>query len=205
MDNFRSLYGVKVTKRPEESYKFVFKHVFKHLKERFRKNVSETSRVDNTDFNLMFYEYYFGEASKKLEIGINHFFLPLTPDSNCNENKNVIAQTINIDYITLICQSKHFIEDFMEFVNNCFFKEYSTLIDLKVYNLCEKWEHIFICADGDQKVIGYICDYITSNKKCKLPWTLKEVEYAIDIVNKFIQKCSIKALILPKILDRFIV
>lgn len=192
MEHFRSLYGIKPSKRPEESYKFVFKHAFKHLKREFLMKKYEHTIIGHNDQTLNFYNYYFGEISQKLNIEISKFFLPLTPDSYCSRRKDGVSQTINITYITLVCQSRVFLENFMQYVNHSFLEDYRDMISHKVKNLCDKWEQMFLQSYPNEKLVNFICDYIHTNKKCKLPWTLSEVEFAIDITNKFVSKCRKK-------------
>ena len=193
IENFMSLYDLKSGKRPEESYKFVFKHAYKNLKAIFRKKNVELAKLGFNDLNLQFYKHYFKTTSEKLGISLNNFFLPLTPDSYCNKKQPVIAQTINVSYITLVCQSQNFLDDFMNYVNNSFIKDYQELIDSKIDNICHKWQSMYLETLGNEKCIHYICDYVYTNKKCKLPWTVKEVEFAIDIVNRLISKCKKRA------------
>lgn len=204
MDSFKSLCNVKTGKRPEESYKFVFKHAYKHLKQQFRNRNLELSKLGFNDLNLQFYKYYFQEASDKLGISINQFFLPLTPDSYCNKAQKAIAQTINVSYITLVCQSPHFMNDFMTYVNDYFIRDYSEMITVKVNNICDKWELIFLETFGNEKMISFICEYIHTNKKCKLPWTIKEVEFAVDVVNKLVQKCKKRTWVKSKCFEKII-
>lgn len=204
IDNFNMLYTMKSAKRPEESYKFVFKHAYKYLKQKFKDNNMEFSKLGFNDLNLQFYKYYFQELSTKLGISINQFFLPLTPDAYCNKNQRVVAQTINVSYITLVCQSEHFMKDFLTYVNQEFLNNYAVMINNKVDNICEKWEQLFIETLGTDKTVSFICEYIHTNKKCKLPWTTKEVEFAIDIVNKLVHKCKRKTWVKSKNFERLI-
>lgn len=170
MESFRSLYGMRTSKRPEESYKFVFKYGFKYLKENLKAQEVQISKLGSIDFNTYFYDYYFGKTSKDLNIEVNQFFLPLIPDSYCNRNQKVIAQTINVSYITLVCQSSRFMKDFPNYMNVVFIKDYRALINRKVDDLCDKWEQMHLEVGGDGKLIGYICDYIIIiNKLFKLP------------------------------------
>ena len=202
--SFNSLCSLKPNKRPEESYKFVFKHAYKNLKQRFRTDRPELSKLGFNDLNLQFYRHYFQETAEKLGIGINNFFLPLTPDSYCNKKLKVIAQTINVSYITLVCQSRLFMDNFMAYVNQSFIPDYSELINTKVDNLCDKWENLYIEAFGNEKIIGFICEYVHLNKKCKLPWTIKEVEFAVEIVNKLVQKCKRRGWVKSKSFDSLV-
>lgn len=193
MESLESLSYMKSVKRPEESYKFVFKHTYKNLKSQFKAHNPEFSKLGFNDFNSRFYKHYFHETACRLGISINQFFLPLTPDSYCNRNQNMASATINVSYITLICQSQVFLNDFLNYVNNSFIADYSAMIDVKVDNVCDKWEQMFIESNNSDKMIDYICDYVHTNKKCKLPWTIKEVEHAVDIVNKLVTKCKRKS------------
>ena len=194
MDLFQALVTTKPIKRPEESYKFIFKHTFKSLKAAYRADCAELSNLSFEAFNIRFYSYYFAETAARLNIGLYHFFLPLTPDSYCNKKQRIVAQTINASYITLVCQSQKFMRDFLTYVNNRMLADYAKLILAKVDNMCDKWEQLFLSTHSPDKIIDFICEYVDTNKKCKLPWTVNEVEHAIKVVNRLVHKCSLKSL-----------
>lgn len=189
LNDFKYLSSVQSTKRPEESYKFVFKYAFKNLKERFceAKNIDISTIKKPEVFNL-FYYHYFGNVSEKCGISIESFYLPLTPDTYGLDLNSVVAKTINSTYVRLIIKSKPFLTDFMEFVNEKFRKDYIKLVPKKIDNMIDKLEHAFESAWYNDRYIDVICDNIRSNKRCKLPWTVKELDYAIRQTNKLISK-----------------
>lgn len=183
------LYRTK--KRPEECYKFVFKHAFKNLKRAYcdtqldqqLSSLRPTKMID-------FYEFYFGEMSKSLNVPLPHFYLPLTPDSYCNRNDKTVAKTINMAYANLISQSETFMRDFKTYLRDKLIGDYCHLITLKIDHMVNKWTEISIAGNQSDKTLFFICDYIKTNKKCKLPWTVKEVNFAIKTVQRMIERSN---------------
>lgn len=189
LNDFKYLGSIQSSKRPEESYKFVFKYAFKNLKECFCKiNNIEISTIKKPEVFKQFYHYYFGEISKRCNIDIESFYLPLTPDTYGLDLNTVAAKTINSTYVRLIIKSKSFLTDFMEFVNEKFRNEYINLVPKKIDSMIDKLEHSFENAWYNDRYIDVICDNIKSNKRCKLPWTIKELDYAIRQTNRLISK-----------------
>ena len=187
--DFKYLASVQSTKRPEESYKFVFKYAFKHLKERFcERNGLDISTIKKPEVFVQFYKSYFGSVSEKCNVSIESFYLPLTPDTYGLDLSIVAAKTINSTYVRLIIKSKQFLADFMEFINEKFKNEYISIVPKKIDNMVDKLEDAFETAWYNDRYIDVICDNIRSNKRCKLPWTIKELDYAIRQTNKLISK-----------------
>lgn len=187
--DFKKLMDIKPTKRPEESYKFVFKHAFKWLKEYFcikqdisLEDMKKTSTMDK------FYKYYFKEISDKYKIGIESFYLPLTPDAYGVDTKKVIAKTINSTYIRLIIKSKAFLKDFKYFIKHKLKKEYSAIIPRKIDNIIIKFEREFKAACYSDRYVDILAENLRNNKKCKLPWTVNELDYSTSQTIKLIRK-----------------
>lgn len=182
---------IRTRKRPEECYKFVFKHTFKNLKRVYCDAQIDQQILNRKSVKIVdFYEYYFGNLSQTINVPISHFYLPLTPDSYCNKGKNSVAKTINMAYVNLITKSKHFMSDFEDYLDNKFIANYSQLINLKIDHMVEKWNEISLCMNQSERSLFFICDYIKTNKKCKLPWTVSEVRIAIETVMKMIKKSA---------------
>lgn len=189
LNDFRFLAAVQPTKRPEECYKFVFKHTFRHLKERFcRAKGINLDKIKKQETMVLFYDFYFKEVSINLNIGIENFRLPLTRDTYGLNIDSLVAKTINSSYIRLIIKSKPFLNDFMEFINTHFREEYTSLIPRKIDGMVDKIEKVFEEAWYNERFVDIICENIRSNKRCKLPWTVKELDYSIRQVNKLIGK-----------------
>lgn len=181
----------RAKKRAEECYKFVFKHAYKNLKRAFCDAQLDNQLANGRALNsLDFYEHYFGEVSAKHAIPLSHFYLPLTPDSYCNKGNKTVPKTINMNYAHLVSKSELFMRDFMDYLTNKFVVDYCELINLKIDHMVCKWSEISLAYNQSEKSIFFICDYIKTNKKCKLPWTVREVRLAIDTVVKMIERAN---------------
>lgn len=180
---------IKIKKRPEECYKFVFKHSFKNMKRMYCDAQFDEQMLNHQLTEIEdFYQYYFGDISAELGVPISHFYLPLTPDSYCNKNKQSVSKTINMGYMNLISKSGRFMKEFENYLNDQFISNYSKLIEIKIDHMAEKWNEIYLCMNQNERCLFFICDYIKTNKKCKLPWTVREVTVAIDTVRRMMEK-----------------
>jgi len=169
-------------KRFEENIKFVFKLGFKKMKSKiFMKNrISFYSKK----FDSQFYEYYFHELAKSLNIPIEHFYDPL------NYKKSL--KTLNQEYIKLIFKSQEFKKDFMDYINSgLLLREYQSTIKRKIRQLLLKFDHLINSNDlvtMNQGILK-IQKYFRSKKQCKLPWMHYEVVTAVEtfafMINNF--------------------
>lgn len=174
---YSKLQELNSTKRPEENYKFIFKRCLKQMKEQFKEDNPVLAK--RKDLDKCFYEHYFKTVSENLKISIDNFYHP----KNSKAKNKSGPKTINNTYIQNICKSKAFKKDFSEYLDKNLLKEYQESIKLKNKNLIARWSKE-LKASGDRKdASGVICDYIENNKKCKLPWSVKEVTEAIRSVN----------------------
>lgn len=161
-------------KRPEEKYKFVFKKSLKNLKKKIREHYNKLR--PKIKFNDFFYNYYFLEVSKKENLSIEHFYHP--------KSGNKINKTINANYIRLIKKSDLFIKDFFDYTNNHLIVKYQKSIKKKFHKTFSTWDkHYKICEDKD-KYLRVVLTNIKNNKKFKIPWSIIEVESAINAVSK---------------------
>ena len=110
----------------------------------------------------------------------------MTPKSKIGNN----PKTINNAYIKNISKSKTFIADFTKYLTETLEGEYKEIIENKIRGLIQKWEHDYAKATAKNKMIDEISVYIEKNKKCKLPWTLKEVQEAILAVRRLFEQAN---------------
>lgn len=164
-------------KRPEENYKYVFKRVIKSMREKFKQQSETKSKTKKKNSEKAFYEHYFKENIQKHKHPIERYYHP----RNSNSKNSNFHKTINTEYIKAISESKAFVEDFM-LEMDLLVEESKKIIDLKLRGLGTKFEEIF--EKKGQSGVKDIVEYITTNKKCKLPWTIKEVEESIVVVKK---------------------
>lgn len=170
-------------KRPEENYKFIFKRCLKFMKSEMKKNFAK--KIKKKDFEKLFYEFYFKEISEKESIPLEHFFHP--KNSKAVKKLNYITpKTINSYYINNISKSKIFMNNFLEYLENNLSKDYEILIDSKFSSLILKWNEEYEKNPNKDQVVYKICDYIKGNKKCKLPWNVKEIKEAIEVVKNLL-------------------
>ena len=194
ISDFCAVYCHKINKRPEECYKFIFKHTFKHLKKLFARNNPKHNGIKNKAFIDDFYSHYFNDAAERLKLPIQNFYLPLSPEAFRNNKGRVISRTINGWYIALLSYSTSFFCDMVAYINGHFLENYKAQIEAKIGNLCNRWERQFADSFENPRVIESITEMVRKSIRCKLPWTVKEVEYAINNVNKLIAKYKTKRL-----------
>jgi len=150
------------------------------MKKSLRK--SQSVKRKKKDFEKWFYEHYFRSASDYYKIPIEKFCPPKT-------NKKKIAKnlrTINLAYIQNVSLSQVFVADFVKYLEEDFIRDYSKTIDEKLSALVMKWENQFINSSMKPDVIQAICEKIENCPKCKLPWNIKEIEFAIAFVKKLL-------------------
>ena len=177
-EKLQELASTESLKRPEENYKFVFKRCLKNMKERFKESREE--KLKKKDFERLFYEHYFKDVVELEKIPLESFY---HPKNSKTKTKNC-PKTINNTYIENISKSQSFVNDFLEYLNGPLEKEYREVIDSKITGLIQRWEDEFELKSRSDAVIDDICNYIEKNKKCKLPWNIKEVQEAIYSVRK---------------------
>lgn len=160
-------------KRFEENIKFVFKLTFKKLKSSLlRKNrISFYSKK----FDSQFYNHYFGETAKQLNITIEEFYDPL--------NHKGALKTLNNEYLRLVFTSATFKTDFLEYLTSGkLVEDYHNNLKRKVRQLLVKFDHICVLDDPSniERSIAAIQQYFRMNRQCKLPWLNIEVVTAIQ-------------------------
>ena len=166
-------------KRPEENCKFIFKRCLKHMREKL-KTISGSSKNSKKDSEKFFVEYYFQEVAELTNQPIESFFHP----QNSNQNSNGRVKTINSQYIHNISKSKKFMSDFMEYIRIGLEDDYKQTIKQKMKNICYRWEKDFRTSPDFNETIKSTCTNIEKNIKCKLPWTMVEVQSAIESVKQ---------------------
>lgn len=161
-------------KRKEEKIKFVFKHTIKNLKKRFFTANHLPTCLENEE---KFFVYYFELTHKAKSLPLETFFDPL----NTSHSLNPKFKTLSKDYLCLLFESGQFAADFIEYMKSKFLKDYQ-------HNIIKKFKKLFkklrkrMRQSGPamyDPVIVEFTDKFTSNKRCKLPWSKKEIEDAI--------------------------
>jgi hypothetical protein len=179
-------------KRPEESYKFIFTRAIKHLKKMFRARRHLTSQF--ADHDGQFYNYYFGEMARVLKIPIESFIYPQPATVNCGRYKS-----LNLDYFKHVFLCEQFIQDLRLYLAAEMHRDYELEIERKTQHLLIKWDDQFSpvkegaqfldSLQGMSKKLHYeISHYFLQNKRCKLPWSMGELENAISRLSTLFTK-----------------
>lgn len=162
-------------KRKEEKIKFVFKHTIKNLKKEYFASNELQNCPENEE---KFFFHYFEFTHKEKELPLEAFFDPL----NTSHALNPKFKTLSKDYLSLLFSSAGFNAAFLAYIETGFVKDYQD-------NVCKKFKKLFkklrkrmrLASPG--KYGAVISEFITkfgANKRCKLPWTQKEIRNAIS-------------------------
>lgn len=154
------------------------------MKEKVKDKLSLKKKNKKKEFEKQFYYYYFREIAENEQLPIESFFHPKNSQACKNSRYKNLPKTINQQYIMNISKSKEFINEFKFYLNNHLLRDYRVQIDQKFYGLISKWETQLSEETSHEQVLKNILFYINENKKCKLPWNLKEIQEAILSVNK---------------------
>ena len=186
LELYSRLQETSSNKRPEENYKFIFKRCLKHMKEKFK--TDNPSQAKRKDVDRLFYEHYFRQVSETQKISIDNFYHP----KNSKVKSKTGPKTINNTYIQNICKSKLFKKDFADYLDKRLLPEYQESIKLKIKNLIARWSKELKGSSDKTAASTDICGYVERNKKCKLPWSVKEVSEAIRAVNALFEHAVTK-------------
>ena len=177
VNSINAVIQMKPKKRHEECYKYVLARVLKHLKR-------SLSHLDSSqDAELYCYEHYFGQTAKDLGLNLSEFFYPLSGSKQ---------KRFNFKYFGLIFQSKPFIAQVRHYVSNLIEKQYDSEVARKLHALVHRWDKMIrVAGDKSSLVEKSIKEYLSSNKRCKLPWTKQEMAEATLRFKKLLNQFSI--------------
>lgn len=184
IDQFQTKLAVK---RAEESFKFIFTRGIKHLKKVFRLNpfndVNCSHNVDHT-----FFVYYFGEIANSDQSTFQRFL-------DLSAGKPRKARSLNLSYFKRVFSCQKFMDDLVVYLRTDFRADYDTEIERKCLQLLIKWDTIFnMQAKSEQavsrKAMSEVSKYFLQNKRCKLPWTILEVNNAISRIDGLFTRIS---------------
>lgn len=117
----------------------------------------------------MFYDHYFAEVAAAQNLSMDVFLNPISMKSGSN-NTN-----FNQKYFNNVFKSNKFLQDFLRYIKEELKNEYKQEIRKKLEILLRKWER----SDPSTIDIKEAQEYLLKNKKCKLPWTIDEVNSSI--------------------------
>lgn len=173
---FIEMFDSETSKRPEEKYKYVFKRALKLMKDKFKKSRLDLINERQPIVTRAFFDHYFKEISQKEGIPLERFEPPRFSGAKKNSNS---VKTLNAEYIRLVKKTPAFVTHFLEACEKLREKA-PAVIKSKFDSLRSKFSQFK--SENDTKTADRIVEYITKNNKCKLPWTLREVESAVDSV-----------------------
>lgn len=162
-------------KRKEENMKLVFNWVFKFLKNQIAASCQEKPSKDELDY--LFYTYYFRQAAEQNGLNIISFYKPNFVRIVKNSEK-----TFNANFVKNVQLSDHFIADFMLALDDYMLAEYKAVLDKKLFAIFVKWETKLEWDDYSSQSLASLARSIAGSQKCKLPWTLTEIQLAIACV-----------------------
>lgn len=160
-------------KRKEENFKFIYKMTVKKMMRSFEEQ-NNLIRDENTKF----FSFYFLELAEKFEVGIDAFFDPSSQRANNKIQSSLKFKSINHDFLKIVFSSQIFKNEFKKTLGReDFVDSYKQNMYKKMEKLLLKWSRQ-IKKQAISSVQKKLMDYFNSAKKCKLPWTLYEVEIA---------------------------
>ena len=161
-------------KRTEENYKITFNWCFKFLKKKLAEKLASEGHkpLCKRDLESYFYNYYFKEIADAKGIELIKFAKPNFTNKVQNGEK-----TFNSNFISNIQLSPHFMSDFFQALD-FFVPTHMDLISRKLSSLLMKWEEELNQCPETEEVVRKISNYIMKSSKCKLPWSVREIEAA---------------------------
>lgn len=168
----------KSTKRVEENNKFIFKFLLKHLKKTFysKKNIDPKKKFSE----MLFYRFYFRDLSRSDNIDINNFYDPLYRPGL----KNKCFKSFNNEYIRLVFRSKSFFEDFKSLLESDFRQLYLDFVTDKIKEILFPLKKTLMDVEQNEEQERLVFENFSKEferkKRFKLPWTVCEMECAIQ-------------------------
>lgn len=155
-------------KRPEECYKFILTRVLKFLKRKFFFSADTAANSEK-----LFYEYFFGDVAAQLGLPIESFIYPIT-------RKQLDLSKFNASYFERIFRSERFLEELESYIKEGLYTEYREELKQKLCSFLRKYETMLRKPSCDHALIQRrMKDYLLKNKRCKLPWSLNEINESV--------------------------
>ena len=156
-------------KRPEECYKFILTRVLKFLKRKYFFSTGEGS----ANSERQFYEFFFSEVAGALDLPIECFIYPIT-------RKHLDLSKFNAAYFERIFRSERFLAELNSYMEEGLYSEYREELKQKLCSFLRKYETMLKKANSDQAGIQKrMKEYLLKNKRCKLPWSLNEINESV--------------------------
>lgn len=165
------------TKRTEEKHKFIFKHILKIIKQKFKE--SQSNSLTEEELDQKFRDQFFNggihdlknEKSAKNPTSNALDSLTLSSFTTVFKNSNLFAE-----FESILLQPSQEKSEFIIY--------YLSLIPKKVQTLFKKWERRHFV--NVEKANSDIIEYFSTSRQCKLPWTIEEINDAVKTLQKTI-------------------
>jgi hypothetical protein len=147
-----------------------------------------------TTYKLQFYEYYFGALAQVLGLSLSKFIYPQPAEFSSGRYRS-----LNLEYFKQVFLCEQFVHDLKLYLVNEMRQEYELEVDRKTQQLLVKWDDQFTtqrkpidptehCHGISKKLHQEISRYFLQNKRCKLPWSIAELNNAISRLNSLFMK-----------------
>ena len=194
---FEQVRAHKQCKRIEENLKFVFKKAAHFMQSVFRQclyprisgllnpRMQRKAAADRVEY--AFYGYYFGDIAPKINQKIEKFFHPRSSENERRRFGKLIPKTVSRLYINYLKMSPKYTKDMKSFLTECLVLEVRSGIFNKVSRMCITWQN-YLSKFGEEKLLEMVTDNFENNSKCKIAWSIQEVEGAIVQINQLLDK-----------------
>ena len=160
-------------KRPEECYKFILTRVIRYLKRTFP-GAEELSGASPSEQERAFYRYYFADLTTVTGLPLEAFYYPIS-------RKQQDKLKLNANYFDKIFRSERFMKDTLSYVEAILREEYKVELKQKLKSLLSKYDLMIKRKTRPREdVLKLLKDYLLKNKRCKLPWTVREINEAVE-------------------------
>lgn len=160
-------------KRKEENCKFVYKSVLKRMMRAF-----ELRNGIKQDENTIFYNHYFREIANEMHQPVERYWDPTSMRIPNRSSFKTPFKSINHNFLLQVFAAKQFKKEFCAFLSSSEFLEMCReKINKKLAKLMNKWDKE-LRSTSIERFQEKVENYFREAKRCKLPWTIYEVEVA---------------------------
>jgi hypothetical protein len=167
-------------KKRENFLKFTLPKCLKYVKSEF-KQAMQTHQIDslinpnlNDEYN--FFNYYFGDISKREGIPLESFFMFRNWTHRFNKN---IPKTVTNYSLLLWKKNPYFVKKILRYLENSFIDDLKHLNTSKINYLIKKWRKI---AERNRLENAVTLIVNELNKRgSKVPWMITEARKGVDI------------------------
>ena len=155
-----------------------------------KSEIEQRIKTSKSSLEKQFYQKYFGEIATLNNISLFKFYFPR---NNCKYSSISIHKSINKDYLRYISMNSKFINEIKKYINEKLFEEEKNLIEIRLNNKIEKLKKkilkFFECKTENsiiEQFDFFINKKIRNNNQFKLPWSIFQLQKAIENVLDYI-------------------